>query len=753
MVRGLFLMPMDGSSSPGGEGWRSGDQGKHRRDQSGQSSNHSFEDGSGRHDDPPPRRSVADIIAACEALEKRAKEMQELARKKPEVPEKQPLRPIGSDGDNVQTNGPVYLTHELIDKAAELISSSSGGGKHVVKDEHALSRIPRDDFAAIGEPGESGDKEDKPSRLRFSMAPTEAEADETPAPPVPVETITADQYRAEKRGDKAMASEADAGIEDEDEVDTESSSTVASEETVDTEEVVAEAVQEDDEVTVSAGEAEVEADADAVDESDTTAVDSSADSELSVEANGDQPEDEKPVETTTNTIPDNEESAMSEKHRPGGNLRIEFSSDEQRARLKVIGVGGAGSNAVDNMISSQLHGVDFISVNTDAQALLDERCLAPTKVQIGRECTRGLGAGGNPEVGREAAEEDMERLRTLFDGADMVFVAGGMGGGTASGAAPVIAQLARDRGILTIGIVTKPFTFEGRRRMQRAEAAIEEMKEAVDTLIVIPNDKVFDLFKDDLPYHEAFKQVDQVLYQGTKGISDIINTRGFINVDFADAKSVMSNAGDAIMGIGFADGENRAAAAAAAAIDSPLLDNLRIDGARGILINITGGKNVGMKEVQQAVQVVTESAQEDADIYFGLVEDDSLGDKISVTVIATGFNNDQRQLPKMHKARDVEPTVQFRTTGRHPRPLKPMEEHDGHANGKNGVNGKNGTNGTNGTNGKNGINGHDEKNGKQVPREFVRVDAEPAFVDETSIDRNDIEVPAFLRRGPRGGKR
>lgn len=744
MVRGLFLMPMDGSSSPGGEGWRSGDQGKHRRDQSGQSSNRSFEDGSGRHDDPPPRRSVADIIAACEALEKRAKEMQELARKKPEVPEKQPLRTIGSDGDNVQANGPVYLTHELIDKAAELISSSSGGGKQAAKDDPALSKIPRDDFAAIGEPGSNGDKEDKPSRLRFGMEPTEDEMEET-TPPIPVETITADQYRAEISGVKATSAGADVEAVDEDEADTESDSTGEAAAVVADDVVEAEVIEKEEIVDVAKAEDEAEA----TGETESPAADSPADDKLSVEANGDQPEAEEPVETTKNTIPDNEESAMSEKHRPGGNLRIEFSSDEQRARLKVIGVGGAGSNAVDNMISSQLHGVDFISVNTDAQALLDERCLAPTKVQIGRECTRGLGAGGNPEVGREAAEEDMERLRTLFDGADMVFVAGGMGGGTASGAAPVIAQLARDRGILTIGIVTKPFAFEGRRRMQRAEAAIEEMKEAVDTLIVIPNDKVFDLFKDDLPYHEAFKQVDQVLYQGTKGISDIINTRGFINVDFADAKSVMSNAGDAIMGIGFADGENRAAAAAAAAIDSPLLDNLRIDGARGILINITGGKNVGMKEVQQAVQVVTESAQEDADIYFGLVEDDALGDKISVTVIATGFNNDQRQMPKAHKARDVEPTVQFRTTGRNPRPLKPMEEHDGHANGKNGINGKNGTNGTNG---KNGINGHDEKNGKHEPREFVRVDAEPAFVDETSIDPNDIEVPAFLRRGPRGRK-
>ncbi|MCB2197831.1 cell division protein FtsZ [bacterium] len=431
-------------------------------------------------------------------------------------------------------------------------------------------------------------------------------------------------------------------------------------------------------------------------------------------------------------------------------LRFGFS-EEQRARLKVIGVGGAGSNAVDNMITSGLAGVEFIAVNTDMQALDSSK--APRKVQIGRDLTRGLGAGGDPMIGRASAEEDKENLRGLIEGAEMVFIAAGMGGGTGSGAAPIIAELAREKGILTVGIVTKPFLFEGKKRLNRAIEAIAEMKDAVDTLIIIPNNKLLSVIDKNASYLQAFRKADDVLFQGTKGISDIINTRGLVNVDFADAKAVMSNAGDAIMGIGTGEGDDRAKIAAEEAITSPLLDNLSIEGARGLLINITGNEELGMMEVQEAVELITERAGEDADVYFGIVNDAEMGDKISVTVIATGFPVEQEKSSSM---RVPEPNVSFRTAGGQGRPqtkVQSVRETADTANGNgNGTNGhSNGQNGhANGSNGQaNGKNGHSDH------KEFLRVEADPEVVmdslaDMSSIDMNDRDLPAFLRRRQQG---
>lgn len=431
-------------------------------------------------------------------------------------------------------------------------------------------------------------------------------------------------------------------------------------------------------------------------------------------------------------------------------LRFGFS-EEQRARLKVIGVGGAGSNAVDNMITSGLAGVEFIAVNTDMQALDSSK--APRKVQIGRDLTRGLGAGGDPMIGRASAEEDKENLRGLIEGAEMVFIAAGMGGGTGSGAAPIIAELAREKGILTVGIVTKPFMFEGKKRLNRAIDAIAAMKDAVDTLIVIPNNKLLSVIDKNASYLQAFRKADDVLFQGTKGISDIINTRGLVNVDFADAKAVMSNAGDAIMGIGMGEGEDRAKIAAEEAITSPLLDNLSIEGARGLLINITGNEELGMMEVQEAVELITERAGDDADVYFGIVNDADMGDKISVTVIATGFPVEEEKRSSM---RVPEPTVNFRTAGGQGRPQTKVqsvrdtaETTNGHGNGTNGH--------SNGQNGHaNGSNGHaNGKNGHSEHHDFLRVEADPDVVmdslaDMSSIDMNDRDLPAFLRRRQQG---
>ena len=317
---------------------------------------------------------------------------------------------------------------------------------------------------------------------------------------------------------------------------------------------------------------------------------------------------------------------------------LEFeSSIDTLATIKVIGVGGGGNNAVNRMIEHGVQGVEFISVNTDAQALNLSK--AEVKMQIGAKLTRGLGAGANPEVGKKAAEESKEQIEAALQGADMVFVTCGMGGGTGTGAAPVVAQIARDLGALTVGVVTRPFSFEGRKRATQATGGIASMKESVDTLIVIPNDRLLEIVDKSTPMLEAFREADNVLRQGVQGISDLIAVPGLINLDFADVKTIMSNKGSALMGIGVAAGENRAAEAAKKAISSPLLET-SIDGAQGVLLNITGGSNLSLYEVQEAADIVATASDQEVNMIFGSVINDNLKDEIVVTVIATGFNEE-----------------------------------------------------------------------------------------------------------------
>jgi cell division protein FtsZ len=323
---------------------------------------------------------------------------------------------------------------------------------------------------------------------------------------------------------------------------------------------------------------------------------------------------------------------------------LEFDTNlDSLATIKVIGVGGGGNNAVNRMIEHGVQGVEFIAVNTDAQALNLSK--AEIKMQIGGKLTRGLGAGANPEVGKKAAEESKEQIEEALKGADMVFVTAGMGGGTGTGAAPVIAQIARDLGALTVGVVTRPFTFEGRKRATQAAGGIGSMKEAVDTLIVIPNDRLLEIVDKSTPMLEAFREADNVLRQGVQGISDLIAVPGLINLDFADVKTIMSNKGSALMGIGVAAGENRAAEAAKKAISSPLLET-SIDGAQGVLMNITGGSNLSLYEVQEAADIVATASDQEVNMIFGSVINDNLKDEIIVTVIATGFNDIPAQQPK-----------------------------------------------------------------------------------------------------------
>ncbi|MGJ7922482.1 cell division protein FtsZ [Neobacillus sp. LXY-4] len=323
---------------------------------------------------------------------------------------------------------------------------------------------------------------------------------------------------------------------------------------------------------------------------------------------------------------------------------LEFDTNlDQLATIKVIGVGGGGNNAVNRMIEHGVQGVDFIAVNTDAQALNLSK--AEIRMQIGGKLTRGLGAGANPEVGKKAAEESREQIEEALKGADMVFVTAGMGGGTGTGAAPVIAQIARELGALTVGVVTRPFTFEGKKRAGQAAGGIAAMKEAVDTLIVIPNDRLLEIVDKSTPMLEAFREADNVLRQGVQGISDLIAVPGLINLDFADVKTIMSSKGSALMGIGIASGENRATEAAKKAISSPLLET-SIDGAQGVLMNITGGTNLSLYEVQEAADIVATASDQEVNMIFGSVINENLKDEIVVTVIATGFNEEVVQ-PKM----------------------------------------------------------------------------------------------------------
>ena len=342
------------------------------------------------------------------------------------------------------------------------------------------------------------------------------------------------------------------------------------------------------------------------------------------------------------------------------------ASQNYLAIIKVVGVGGGGVNAVNRMIEAGLRGVEFIAVNTDAQALLMSD--ADVKLDIGRDLTRGLGAGADPDKGRQAAEDHAQDIEDALKGADMVFVTAGEGGGTGTGGAPVVARIARALGALTIGVVTRPFSFEGKRRAVQAEQGIANLREEVDTLIVIPNDKLLQMIDHQIAILDAFKQADQVLMQGVSGITDLITTPGLINLDFADVKAVMSNAGSALMGIGSARGEDRARAAAETAVSSPLLE-ASIDGAHGVLLSIAGGSDLGLFEVSSAANLIQGAAHEDANIIFGTVIDDALGDEVRVTVIAAGFEGGQppRRQPGISRAADLR-THQSRSTPAPPEP-------------------------------------------------------------------------------------
>ena len=308
---------------------------------------------------------------------------------------------------------------------------------------------------------------------------------------------------------------------------------------------------------------------------------------------------------------------------------------DQKARIKVIGVGGAGGNAINRMISAGLGGVDFIAINTDAQDLENNK--SETRIQIGKNLTKGLGAGAKADVGRAAMESEKEAVTSIMEAADMVFVTAGMGGGTGTGASPVVAQIAREMGALTVGVVTRPFNFEGPKRMRRADSGIDELQKNCDTLISIPNQQLLSIIDKSTTVIEAFRMADSILLQATRGISDLINVHGLINLDFADVDTIMRNMGDAIMGTGIAEGEERSVLAAQQAISSPLLDDVNIRGAQGVLVNITGGEKMTLMEVDEATSIIFEEAGDDANIIFGAVIDPDMGDEIHVTVIATGF--------------------------------------------------------------------------------------------------------------------
>jgi cell division protein FtsZ len=320
-------------------------------------------------------------------------------------------------------------------------------------------------------------------------------------------------------------------------------------------------------------------------------------------------------------------------------------SATQNARMKVIGVGGGGGNAVNRMIDERLEGVEFVSVNTDAQALKNAR--SGVKIQIGKKLTRGLGAGARPEIGRQALEENRDEIRRCLEGADLVFVTAGMGGGTGTGAAPLIGEMAREMGALTIGVVTRPFLWEGKKRMRQADEGLAELKRSVDTMIVVPNERLLAVVGKGTTFKDALKKADEVLLHATQGISDLIRVTGEVNVDFADVRTIMSNRGPALMGTGFGEGENRSVEAAQEAISSPLLDNISIQGAAGVLINITGGEDLAIDEVSTIASVIQEAAGEDAEIIFGAVHNPEMREEVRVTVIATGFEPVEEHEPKV----------------------------------------------------------------------------------------------------------
>ncbi len=398
-------------------------------------------------------------------------------------------------------------------------------------------------------------------------------------------------------------------------------------------------------------------------------------------------------------------------------MLFEFDSlAEQKAKLKVIGIGGAGGNATNRMIQAGMQGVDFIAINTDAQDL--ENNAAENKIQIGKNLTKGLGAGAQAEVGREAVETDQEAIEGILEDADMAFVTAGMGGGTGTGAAPMIAKLSREMGILTVGIVTLPFNFEGPKRMNRALEGIAELRKACDTVIAIPNQKLMSIVDTDTTVVEAFKLADSVLHQAAKGISDLINVHGLINLDFADVQTIMKKMGEAIMGTGVAQGEERAVLAAQQAISSPLLDDASISGAQGVLVNITGSADLTLVEVDAATNIIFEEAGRDANIIFGAVIDPSLGDEIRVTVIATGFNQGQYISEKEPEVEQVAAPIQRPTQDLLDQMNQPVFKQQDES-----------------------VEPSIEEPQQEAPRpSFKFDDTNPAIYGE------DLDVPAFIRR-------
>ncbi|GAA4472116.1 cell division protein FtsZ [Enteractinococcus fodinae] len=383
------------------------------------------------------------------------------------------------------------------------------------------------------------------------------------------------------------------------------------------------------------------------------------------------------------------------------------------AVIKVVGVGGGGVNAVNRMIDVGLRGVEFIAINTDAQALLMSS--AEVKLDVGRELTRGLGAGADPEVGRQAAEDHVEEIEAALKGADMVFVTAGEGGGTGTGAAPVVARVARSLGALTIGVVTRPFTFEGRRRATNAETGIEALRDEVDTLIVIPNDRLLSISDRSISIMEAFEEADKVLLSGVQGITDLITTAGLINLDFADVKSVMQGAGSALMGLGAAQGENRAVEATEAAIASPLLE-ASIDGAHGVLLSIQGGTDMGLFEINEAARMVQEVAHPEANIIFGAVISDNLGDEVRVTVIAAGFDDpvkSNHEAPQSQVAAPVAPVASIS-------PVSGPDATDGRA-------------------------PSETATSPQEEPERSNVEPLPTVVESSNKRNDDLDVPDFLK--------
>lgn len=426
---------------------------------------------------------------------------------------------------------------------------------------------------------------------------------------------------------------------------------------------------------------------------------------------------------------------------------LEFETNiDQFATIKVIGVGGGGNNAVNRMIEDGVQGVEFIAVNTDAQALNMSK--AEVTMQIGGSLTRGLGAGANPEIGRKAVEESRQQIRDALQGADMVFVTAGMGGGTGTGAAPAIAHIARELGALTIGVVTRPFTFEGRKRAQNAAAGIEEMKKAVNTLIIIPNERLLQIVDKKTPMIEAFREADNVLRQGVQGISDLIAVPGLINLDFADVKTIMSNKGTALMGIGVASGEDRAAEAAKKAISSPLLET-SINGAKGVLMNITGGMNLSLYEVQEAADIVAAATDDQLNMIFGSVINENLTEEIMVTVIATGFDHDEEEAPPSSTSRRPVDRIaisreQYQAQSRQREPVAYTESRGNYVQGQNySESGSYGPFGSYNESSSYGQSGNYSQSGKHSHP--------PAYEEHENYERSpqqqddSLDIPSFLR--------